>query len=83
MHQPAAVNRIGHRPVHGSGVVPDDEVSDLPFMAVHVLGLRGPIPKARKQHFTAPQCGHYGIFSGSRWRKVIYPRVHDFIRKYA
>jgi poly(3-hydroxybutyrate) depolymerase len=41
------------------------------------------IPKTRKQHFTAPQCGHYGIFSGRRWREVIYPRIHDFIRKYA
>ena len=41
------------------------------------------IPKTKKQHFTAPQCGHYGIFSGSRWRKVIYPRIHDFIRKHA
>ncbi len=38
------------------------------------------IPAARKQHFTAPQCGHYGIFSGRRWREVIYPRLHDFIR---
>jgi poly(3-hydroxybutyrate) depolymerase len=41
------------------------------------------IPKARKQHFTAPQCGHYGIFSGRRWREVIYPRIHDFIRAQA
>jgi poly(3-hydroxybutyrate) depolymerase len=41
------------------------------------------IPKNRKQHFTAPQCGHYGIFSGRRWREVIYPRIHDFIRKHA
>ena len=40
------------------------------------------VPKARKQHFTAPQCGHFGIFSGRRWREVIYPKVHDFIRKY-
>lgn len=29
------------------------------------------IPKAKKQHFTAKKCGHYGIFSGRRWRKVI------------
>ena len=41
------------------------------------------IPKAMKQHFTAPECGHYGIFAGSRWRKVIYPKIHDFIRKHA
>jgi poly(3-hydroxybutyrate) depolymerase len=46
-------------------------------------GLCSGIPKSRKQHFTAPECGHYGIFSGSRWRKVIYPRIHDFIRKHA
>lgn len=40
------------------------------------------IPKSRKQHFTAPACGHFGIFSGRRWREVIYPKIHDFIRKY-
>jgi poly(3-hydroxybutyrate) depolymerase len=43
-------------------------------------GLCKGIPKTRKQHFTAPKCGHYGIFSGRRWREVIYPRIHDFIR---
>ncbi len=40
------------------------------------------IPKSRKQHFTVPGAGHYGIFSGRRWREVIYPEIHDFIRKY-
>jgi poly(3-hydroxybutyrate) depolymerase len=38
------------------------------------------IPKTRRQHFEAPKCGHYGIFSGRRWREVIYPKIHDFIR---
>jgi poly(3-hydroxybutyrate) depolymerase len=23
--------------------------------------------------------GHYGIFSGRRWRELIYPKVRDFI----
>ena len=23
--------------------------------------------------------GHYGIFSGRRWREIVYPRVRDFI----
>ncbi len=46
-------------------------------------GLCSGVPKAMKQHFTAPECGHYGIFSGSRWRKVIYPKIHDFVRKHA
>lgn len=39
------------------------------------------IPKSRKQHFTAPSCGHYGIFSGRRWREDIYPKIAAFIRR--
>lgn len=41
------------------------------------------IPPEKKQHYTAPGCGHYGIFSGSRWRNLIYPRIKDFIRQSA
>ncbi len=37
------------------------------------------IAAKHKQHFTAPQCGHYGIFSGRRWREVVYPKIRDFI----
>ncbi len=40
------------------------------------------IPKNRKQHLNAERCGHYGIFSGRRWREDIYPQLRDFIRKY-
>jgi poly(3-hydroxybutyrate) depolymerase len=29
-----------------------------------------------------PKVGHYGIFSGRRWREVIYPHIRDFIRKH-
>lgn len=39
------------------------------------------IPKSKKQHFTAPQCGHYGIFSGRRWREIIRPKITEFIKK--
>ena len=41
------------------------------------------IPKANKQQFTAPQCGHYGIFSGRKWREIIYPQISDFIAKHS
>jgi poly(3-hydroxybutyrate) depolymerase len=41
------------------------------------------IPARKKEHFLVPGVGHYGIFSGRRWRETIYPRVRDFIRKYA
>jgi poly(3-hydroxybutyrate) depolymerase len=27
--------------------------------------------------------GHYGIFSGRRWREVVFPRVRDFIAAYS
>ncbi|CAN5345423.1 polyhydroxyalkanoate depolymerase [soil metagenome] len=37
------------------------------------------IATARKRQMTAEGAGHYGIFSGRRWREQIYPRVRDFI----
>lgn len=39
------------------------------------------IPKNKKLHFTAPDCGHYGIFSGRRWREIIRPKITEFINK--
>ena len=39
------------------------------------------VPKAKQQHFEVPGAGHYGIFSGRRWRDVTYPVVRDFIAK--
>lgn len=39
------------------------------------------IPPEMQKEFVAPQCGHFGIFSGRRWREVIYPVVADFIKK--
>jgi poly(3-hydroxybutyrate) depolymerase len=41
------------------------------------------IPKARKQHYVAPKCGHYGIFAGRRWREMIAPKIAGFIRAHA
>ena len=28
---------------------------------------------------TVEGAGHYGIFSGRRWRQTVYPRLRDFI----
>ncbi|HSX61236.1 MAG TPA: polyhydroxyalkanoate depolymerase [Tahibacter sp.] len=33
-----------------------------------------------KRHITVKGAGHYGIFSGRRWRDVVYPDVREFIR---
>jgi poly(3-hydroxybutyrate) depolymerase len=36
------------------------------------------IPVQRKHHLTVTGAGHYGIFSGRRWRDSVYPRLRDF-----
>ncbi len=41
------------------------------------------IPENRRQHYTAPDCGHYGIFAGRRWREHIYPKIEAFVRQMA
>jgi poly(3-hydroxybutyrate) depolymerase len=38
------------------------------------------IPKSKKRHLTAERTGHYGIFSGRRWRENIAPEIAKFIR---
>jgi poly(3-hydroxybutyrate) depolymerase len=37
------------------------------------------VPDTKKKFFEAKGAGHYGIFSGSRWRKQVYPEVKAFI----
>jgi poly(3-hydroxybutyrate) depolymerase len=37
------------------------------------------IPKSRQFHYDAMGAGHYGIFSGRRWREKVYPTMRDFI----
>lgn len=37
------------------------------------------IPDANKRDFIAPKCGHYGIFSGRRWREIVAPEIRKFI----
>ena len=38
------------------------------------------IAPAQRQHLEVKGARHYGIFSGRRWREVVYPQVRDFIR---
>ena len=40
------------------------------------------VPKQHQHHYDAIGAGHYGIFSGRRWREKVYPEVRDFIAKY-
>ncbi len=37
------------------------------------------IPKTRQKHYDVVGAGHYGIFSGRRWREQAYPEIRAFI----
>ena len=37
------------------------------------------IPKEDRSHMEVTGAGHYGIFSGRRWRDLVYPRVREFV----
>jgi poly(3-hydroxybutyrate) depolymerase len=42
-------------------------------------GLCTGVPADRRFHYDVAGAGHYGIFSGRRWREKVYPQVRDFI----
>lgn len=84
---------LGEMRVHGDPVVPaairrtalftiEGELDDIsgPGQTVAAHDLCTAIPARKKRHFLVPGVGHYGIFSGRRWRENICPRVRDFIR---
>lgn len=39
------------------------------------------IPSSHKQHYDVEGAGHYGIFSGRRWRTKVFPVVEAFIQR--
>jgi poly(3-hydroxybutyrate) depolymerase len=45
------------------------------------LDLCSGIPAKSKKHFDVLGAGHYGIFSGRRWRETVCPMIADFIRE--
>jgi poly(3-hydroxybutyrate) depolymerase len=57
-----------------------DDISGQGQTQAAIALCRG-IPKTRKQHYTAKGCGHYGIFSGRKWRETICPKIATFIRQ--
>jgi poly(3-hydroxybutyrate) depolymerase len=40
------------------------------------------VPSARQFHYDVQGAGHYGIFSGRRWRDSVYPEVRGFIQRF-
>jgi len=40
------------------------------------------VPETQHFHFDVKGAGHYGIFSGRRWRETVYPEVRDFMARH-
>ncbi len=41
------------------------------------------IPRSRQKNLVVQGAGHYGIFSGRRWREIVYPQVLEFFARYS
>jgi poly(3-hydroxybutyrate) depolymerase len=41
------------------------------------------VPANERLHLEVPGAGHYGIFSGRRWRDIVYPEVVKFIQSHS
>ena len=74
--------RVAPEAISGAGLLTiEGELDDITGLgqskAAH--DLCSGISADRKQHLTVEGAGHYGIFSGRRWRESVYPQVRDFI----
>ena len=58
---------------------PGANAEELIAKAGEDLGQMDGIAAEARHHIEVQGAGHYGIFSGSRWRKTVYPQVRDFI----
>ncbi|MEX8520585.1 MAG: polyhydroxyalkanoate depolymerase [Leptothrix sp. (in: b-proteobacteria)] len=45
-------------------------------------GLCSGIPSSKQRHYDVIGAGHYGIFSGRRWREMAYPEIRAFIAEH-
>ncbi|KAB8314490.1 polyhydroxyalkanoate depolymerase [Tolypothrix campylonemoides VB511288] len=76
--RPAAIEGVGLLTIEGEL---DDISGQGQTRAAHKLCTG--IAEADRAHLTVKGAGHYGIFSGRRWREQVYPQVRDFIARYA
>jgi poly(3-hydroxybutyrate) depolymerase len=73
--QPSAIRRTGLLTVEGER---DDICAIGQTMAA--LDLCSRIPVNLKQNHVQTGVGHYGVFSGRRWTREVYPRVREMIQ---
>ena len=78
--------RVDPSKIHGTALLTiEGELDDISGQgqtrAAHTLC--SGIDEAEREHLTVKGAGHYGIFSGRRWRTQVYPQVRDFIARHA
>jgi poly(3-hydroxybutyrate) depolymerase len=72
---PAAITKTALLTVEGE----NDDISGIgQTQAAHDLCVN--IPEHMRRDYIQPGVGHYGVFSGRRFRTEIYPRMRDFMR---
>jgi len=75
--QPPAIRSAALMTVEGEL---DDISGNGQTEAAHILCAK--IPSEKRKHLLAKNVGHYGIFSGRKFREVVYPQIRDFIRRW-
>ena len=69
---------------HGALLTVEGELDDITgggqTRAAHALCSN--LPTKDERHIDVKGAGHYGIFSGRRWRETVYPQVRDFIAQH-
>jgi poly(3-hydroxybutyrate) depolymerase len=72
---PAAITKTALLTVEGE----NDDISGIgQTQAAHDLCVN--IPEPMRSDYIQPGVGHYGVFSGRRFRTDVYPRMRDFMR---
>lgn len=75
--KPDAITRVALMTVEGE----NDDISGIgQTQAAHDLCCN--IPDSKKLDYIQPGVGHYGVFSGKRYRQEIQPRMRDFYRQH-
>jgi poly(3-hydroxybutyrate) depolymerase len=74
---PSAITKTALLTVEGE----NDDISGIgQTQAAHDLCVN--IPEAMQRDYIQPGVGHYGVFSGRRFKQEIYPRMRDFMRSF-
>jgi poly(3-hydroxybutyrate) depolymerase len=76
--EPGAIRRTALLTVEGE----QDDIS-APGQTYAAQALCSGLEEGQRDHWLQPGVGHYGIFSGTKWRSEIAPHLAAFIRAHA